>query len=209
MLSAREPVAPALEPSLIDAMCDTQGAFSGIGPHIAQDLCHELAICPSIPPAVLCADKEMYATLRDGIPVYVSQFTSAKYRTQCLSMPNVNSPLAYNYKSATNYLNQYLKVYCKSSVRMARDQYNNFARRGLFDPAHTIGKFLRRSVYCCSHRAALGAPYVPAEDQLIDREYANVPVYQYSLKSGDPIHTVIVARQPENWPYSRAKRVGR
>ncbi len=122
-------------------MCDTQEAFSGIGPHTAHDLCHELVIHPSIPPAVLCADEEMYSTLRDGIPVYVSQYASAQYRTRCLSMPNLNSPLAYNYKSDTNYLHQYMKVYCKSSVRMTRDDHNKFARRGLFDPAHTIGEF--------------------------------------------------------------------
>lgn len=49
---------------------------------------------------------------------------------------------------------------------------------------------------------------MPDEDQLIDVEYAIVPVYQYSLQFGDAMYTVIVARQPENWRYSGAKRVG-
>ena len=108
-----------------------------------MDLLHYLAIWPGMPPRELCADANLYEALRTGLASYAAQYVSAEYRTRCLGTPNVTASFAFNYKSDINYVNQYLKVYRKCTVTMKADIYNKYARLGLFDCAHTIGRLRR------------------------------------------------------------------
>ena len=126
--------------SILAALVSIQEAFNGYGQHTATDLLHSLVIWPGMPPREVCADEQTYAALRTGLSVYASQYVSAEFRTRCLSIPNHTAALTFNYKSDINYINQYLHVYRKCTVRMRADLYNKYAMLGLFDPKHVIGK---------------------------------------------------------------------
>ena len=132
--------AKAKHPSLLDVICSTQEVFNGYGQHTAHDLLHSLALWPAYPPALLCADDTLYEQFKTALNAYAAQYTSATFRSRCVSTPNQTSPLYYNYASDDNYLNMYLRVFRKCAVRMEREEYNRFARLGLFDPSHIIGK---------------------------------------------------------------------
>ncbi|KAJ2981406.1 hypothetical protein NUW54_g10877 [Trametes sanguinea] len=161
--------------------------FNGYGQHTSHDLLHTLGLWPGMPASELCADEEMFIRFKSSLHTYAAQYTSTTYRRRCLSLPNRLSPLEYNYKSDDNYHKLYLKVFRKSVVRMTREEYNGFAKAGLFDSSHVIGE-----------------PYQFSEQDLIDVAYREVPVYQYvqSNKTKEPIYTVIVAKPPLHWKYS-------
>ncbi|KAI0324990.1 hypothetical protein GY45DRAFT_1375105 [Cubamyces sp. BRFM 1775] len=168
--------------SILAALVSIQEAFNGYGQHTATDLLHSLVIWPGMPPREVCADEQMYAALRAGLSVYASQYVSAEFRTRCLSIPNHTAALTFNYKSDINYINQYLHVYRKCTVRMRADLYNKYAMVGLFDTKHVIG-----------------APYVAHQSQLAFVQYKrDVPVYEY--KSGSTtLYSVIRAARPLEW----------
>ncbi|KAJ2998088.1 hypothetical protein NUW54_g7064 [Trametes sanguinea] len=179
--------ASAAKVSLLDALCSRQDVFNGYGQHTSHELLHVLGLWPGMPALELCADEEMFNRFKMCLHTYAAQYTSNTYRRRCLSLPNRQSPLEYNYKSDDNYHKLYLRVFRKSLVRMTREEYNRFARLGLFNSDHVIGE-----------------PYQVNENDLIDVAYKDVPVYQYlqSHKSKEPIYTAIVARPPSHWKYS-------
>ncbi|OSD00095.1 hypothetical protein PYCCODRAFT_1394003 [Trametes coccinea BRFM310] len=174
-------------PALLDAICSTQEVFNGYGQHTAHELLHELGLWPGMPVAELCCDEDTYSAFKQELHLYAEQYTSSTYRERCLSLPNQDSPLVYNYKSDDNYHKHYLRVFRKASVRVPRALFNRLAKAGLFNPAHTIGE-----------------PYQYSEEELIAVEYRDIPVYQYTAfsSSKDPIYSVIVARRPPSWKYS-------
>ncbi|OSC97864.1 hypothetical protein PYCCODRAFT_1471507 [Trametes coccinea BRFM310] len=179
--------ASAAKVSLLDALCSRQDVFNGYGQHTSHGLLHVLGLWPGMPASELCADEGMFNRFKMCLHTYAAQYTSNTYRRRCLSLPNRQSPLEYNYKSDDNYHKLYLRVFRKSLVRMTREEYNRFARLGLFNSDHVIGE-----------------PYQVNENDLIDVAYKDVPVYQYlqSHKSKEPIYTAIVARPPSHWKYS-------
>ncbi|CDO75084.1 hypothetical protein BN946_scf185010.g9 [Trametes cinnabarina] len=177
-----------LSSSLLKVICQRQDIFNGYGQHTTHDLLHSLAIWPSMPPAELCADDNLYSNFKQALSDYANQYISPTYRKRCLGTPNQNSPLVYNYKSDDNYLRQYLKVYRKSTVRMTAEEYNLFARSGLFNGSHIIG-----------------TPYQYSEQELIKVAYTDVPVMKYipiGKKKRDPVYSVITAKRPSHWAYS-------
>ncbi|KAI0328058.1 hypothetical protein GY45DRAFT_1282616 [Cubamyces sp. BRFM 1775] len=178
--------APSL-PSLLDVMLNTPSVFNGYGPHTAQDLLYQLGIWPTMPPENLCADNTAFAEFKAALVSYAAQFVSSVYRTRCLKVPTYNEYDDTNPQRDENYYSQYLKVFRKCTIRIPRDLYNEYVKRGLLDPSHTIGE-----------------PYSYNEDDLIFVKYREVPVYQYSEGSGEPIYSVICARRPPGWKYSGA-----
>ena len=125
--------------SLLSALVSMQEVFNGYGQHTAMDLLYHLAIWPGMPPRELCADEDAYQRLRAGLSTYALQYSSARFRSRCLLVPNHGPPLAFNYTSDDNYTNQFLNVYRKCTVKMDAELFNYYAMLGLLDPAHIIG----------------------------------------------------------------------
>ncbi|KAI0349099.1 hypothetical protein OH77DRAFT_1415553 [Trametes cingulata] len=175
--------------SIRDSITTMQQVFNGYGQHTANDLLHSLALWPGMSPRDLCRDDELYAELKVGLSTYASQFVTPRYRANCLSLPNRKEALFFNYAGEKNYINQYCQVYRKIKVRMPRDLYNKFVKRGLFNPAHIIGK-----------------PYSYSEDDLLRVNYTNVPVLAYAVGS-DLMYSVILGRRPRHWRGAKARGV--
>ncbi|KAI0350820.1 hypothetical protein OH77DRAFT_1008886 [Trametes cingulata] len=173
--------APTL-PALLDVMLNTPEVFNGYGPHTAQDLLYQLSLWPSMPPAELCADDAAFAEFKAALSSYAAEFVSPLYRTRCLGVPNGETS---HHKNEDSYHAQFLKVFRKCTVRIPRELYNEYVKRGLFDPTHTIGE-----------------PYSYSEEDLIHVKYRDVPVYQFSDGFGDPVYSAICARRPSGWRYS-------
>ncbi|KAH9849989.1 hypothetical protein C2E23DRAFT_735966 [Lenzites betulinus] len=182
--SARSAHAPLA--SLLHTMLGNQELFNGYGQHTAHDLLHSLGLWPTTPPLIVCSDEDLYLRFKEALHSYAQQFSSDTYRKRCLSQPNHSSSIVFNYMSDDNYHNQYLKVFRKSSVRLTQEEYNMFARQGLFNPSHTIGM----------------EPYNCMPEELIRVKTKEVPVYIYTRGRGDPIYTVITARRPASWRHS-------
>ncbi|EIW60877.1 uncharacterized protein TRAVEDRAFT_71124 [Trametes versicolor FP-101664 SS1] len=169
--------------SILQALLHTQQVYNGYGAHTAMDLLHRLGIWPGMPLFEFCSNDELYSLLRDILPVDASQYVSPTYRTRCLSLPNREAAFAFNYKSDINFVNQFLKVYRKCSVKMSREQYNMYVKNGLFNPSHTIG-----------------APYAYTDAELLsddEVEYKMMPVFRY--EDGDVMYSAIQARRPSHW----------
>ncbi|KAI0657065.1 hypothetical protein C8Q70DRAFT_289428 [Cubamyces menziesii] len=177
-------------PSLLDTMLNTQSVFNGYGVHTAQDLLYQLGIWPTLPPEVLCADDTAFEEFKATLSSYAAQYTSSVFRTRCLKVPSYNEYDNPTQGRDENYYSQYLKVYRKCTIRMPRDLYNEYVKRGLLDASHTIGE-----------------PYSYKETDLILVKYREVPVYQYDKGSGDPVYSVICAQRPSGWKYSGASAV--
>ena len=128
-------------PSLLDTMLNTQSVFNGYGVHTAQDLLYQLGIWPTMPPEVLCADDTAFEEFKATLSSYAAQYTSSVFRTRCLKVPSYNEYDNPTQGRDENYYSQYLKVYRKCTIRMPRDLYNEYVKRGLLDASHTIGKF--------------------------------------------------------------------
>ncbi|KAI0665794.1 hypothetical protein C8Q78DRAFT_1083646 [Trametes maxima] len=204
-------------PSLLTVICNKQEVFNGYGQHTTHDLLHSLGLWPTMPPAVLCADDKMYEEFKNALSMYARQYITDTYRERCLSTPDPNSPLAYNYKSDDNYLQQFLNVFRKCQIRMPKDEYNKFTKLGLFNPSHIIGKqltSLRSTLYSnwdnrprlsMINYHYLGTPYQYTEDELAHVTYKDVTVFQYTCgRNSDPIYSVIRAQRPPHWRYSVA-----
>ncbi|CDO77527.1 hypothetical protein BN946_scf184912.g26 [Trametes cinnabarina] len=174
----------SIPPSILDVMCSNQDVFNGYGQHTAHDLLHKLGIWPGMTPYSLCTDDTKYDHFKRALHEYAQQYQSPPYRARCLGVPNHPSALTYNYKSDDNYHMHYLLVYRKSTVRMSREDYNSFAKQGLFNPSHVIGE-----------------PYSFKDIELISVAYRDVAIYQYSRSGKDPIYSVISARPPAHWKY--------
>ncbi|KAI0349946.1 hypothetical protein OH77DRAFT_1489972 [Trametes cingulata] len=174
--------------SLLTSLTALQFVFNGFGQHTAHDLLHSLALWPGMSPYELCRDDELYAEFKLALSSYASQFVTKEYRTKCLSSPNRDAAFYYNYKSEKNYINSYCKVYRKVTVRMPADLYNKFAKRGLFNAAHMIGK-----------------PYNWTQDELLNVKYSDIPVLAYKV-GGTFMYSVIQARRPVHWRGSKAHR---
>ena len=114
--------------------------FNGYGRHTAHDLLFYFHAWPGMPPSVICSDDELFHRFKALLGTYARQFIGSKYRSACLGIVNSRSPFAFNYKSDSNYLNQYVKVYRKWEVNIEAPQYNELYMDGLLDPNHTIGK---------------------------------------------------------------------
>ncbi|KAH9853346.1 hypothetical protein C2E23DRAFT_728878 [Lenzites betulinus] len=190
--------------SILFAITSTQDVFNGYGQHTATDLLHSLALWPGMPLRQLCSDDTRYNEFKEALAVYAQQYVSDTYRTRCLSLPNRSTPLAFNYKSDTNYLNQYLKVYRKCEVQLSAETYNRYASLGMFNTAHTIGALFiySSSVPATSpHFNILGAPYCPASNELIHANevaFKTVPVFMCEHRD-IVIYSVICARRPDGW----------
>ncbi|EIW53681.1 uncharacterized protein TRAVEDRAFT_174501 [Trametes versicolor FP-101664 SS1] len=179
--------------SILQALLHTQQVYNGYGAHTAMDLLHRLGIWPGMPLFEFCSNDELYSLLRKILPVDASQYVSSTYRTRCLSLPNREAAFAFNYKSDINFVNQFLKVYRKCSVKMSREQYNMYVKNGLFNPLHTIG-----------------APYAYTEAELLsddEVEYKMMPVFRY--EDGDVMYSAIQARRPSHWRGAASIPVGR
>ncbi|KAI0325881.1 hypothetical protein GY45DRAFT_1259994, partial [Cubamyces sp. BRFM 1775] len=194
------------QPSLLDVICASQEVFNGYGQHTAHDLLHSLALWPTYPPSLLCANDALYEQFKTELHRYAMQYVSSVYRLRCLSTPNQLSPLYYNYTSDDNYLNHYLRVFRKCVVRMDREEYNRFIRLGLLDPSHTIGECRSLLLVHVAEPCTSGEPYECDERDLIQVLYTDVPVYQY-IEANNPIYTVIRAQRPSGWRYSQATGV--
>ncbi|OSC99552.1 hypothetical protein PYCCODRAFT_1446678 [Trametes coccinea BRFM310] len=173
------------ESTLLDVMCSSQDVFNGYGQHTAHDLLHRVRLFPTTPPFYVCSSDVLFDRLKSTLSSYAKQYISTTYRERCLCQPNQLTPLFFNYTSNDNYLNQYLLVFRKSTLRMPRDEYNQFAKEGLFNRAHTIGDH-----------------YDVQPHELIKTNWKEVPVYQFSQAGKNPIYSVIVARRPATWRYA-------
>ena len=127
--------------TIIHVLTERQDVFNGYGQHTASDLLHDLGVWPGMPVEEVCKNYILFQSLKTHLHTYTKQFVSDLYRVRCLSVPN-GPAFAFNYKSDTNYINQFLTVYRKCSVRIRREEYNSMAQQGLFNANHTIGSSL-------------------------------------------------------------------
>ncbi|KAM5531772.1 hypothetical protein V8D89_014542 [Ganoderma adspersum] len=186
---SRRPI-PMTE-TIIHALTERQDIFNGYGQHTASDLLHDLGIWPGMPVEEVCKNGMLFQSLKIRLHTYAIQFVSDLYRIRCLSVPN-GPAFAFNYKSDTNYINQFLTVYRKCSVRIRHDEYNFMVRQGLFNVDHTIG-----------------APYRCSDDEVIDVEHTDKPVFVYKLVVQDKKdkknktevvwYSAIRAKRPHHW----------
>ncbi|PIL36895.1 hypothetical protein GSI_00585 [Ganoderma sinense ZZ0214-1] len=176
--------------TIIHVLTERQDIFNGYGQHTASDILYDLRIWPGMPAEHVCKDNKLFQSLKIRLHTYAAQFVSDRYRELCLSVPN-GPAFAFNYKSDTNYINQYLSVYRKCFVRIRREQYNAMAREGLFNSEHMIG-----------------ARYHCEDDELIDVNYRDVPVFVYRLVEEDKgdkkkkevlWYSPIRAKRPSHW----------
>nr|VWP01029.1 Oligopeptide transporter OPT-like protein [Ganoderma boninense] len=173
---------PRWSQTVLSVLTSNQEVFNGYGEHTDNDLLHHLRLWPGMPILELCRSNVLFQRFEEALHVYATQFISQEYRSRCLSTPNADAAFAFNYKSDTNYVNQYVTVYRKCSVRLKRDQYNAFAKEGLFDSAHTLGR-----------------PYSWCDEDLITVEHKDVPVYMFKNAAVEPCYTVIRAKPPMHW----------
>ncbi len=124
---------------MVEVICANQAVFNGYGRHTAHDLLHHLRVWPGTPPSVICSDDSQYSRFKTLLGNYARIFVQQEYQYACLGTPNLDSPVAYNYKSDNNYINQYVKVYRKWSVRLGAYEWNEYYFEGLFDREHTLG----------------------------------------------------------------------
>lgn len=126
--------------TILQTMCSKQDIFNGFGRHTSTDVLHRLRLWPGMPAFELCRDDVMFEAFKSGLCGYVVQYRSKEYQRDCLGEANGEQALSFNYKSDTNYINKYLWVYRKCLIQIPQDEYNSFAKEGLLNPRHVIGK---------------------------------------------------------------------
>ena len=129
-----------LADGLVKVMCREQQIFNGFGRHTTNDLLHILGLWPGTPPYVVCSDDVAYSQFRTALLEYTQTWTTDQYWKDCLAPTNLHSPVAFNHRSDSNYMNRYMFVFRKSEIsQMPGDLYNTYVRKGLLNPDHMIG----------------------------------------------------------------------
>ncbi|TEB31913.1 hypothetical protein FA13DRAFT_1791209 [Coprinellus micaceus] len=126
---------------MVDAIgSNSTMAFGGFGHHLANDFLHFVLIHPLLSPYTVCSDEAMWGRLRGHIATYMAQWQSNTYIEHCCQSGNSRNPFAFNATQERNCHTGYVAVHTKKMVRIYKDQYNQLASLGLFDPDHTIGE---------------------------------------------------------------------
>ncbi|KAK7001753.1 hypothetical protein R3P38DRAFT_3044301 [Favolaschia claudopus] len=177
----QEVLEKATHTPIIDVLLDANGPGGGVGQHLANDLLFCCALHPDTPANVLCADDDLYGSLRDTFPSFMAKFSSKTYFARCGSTPNTRNPFSFNLTSDTNFLRGYVQVYRKEEARVPAALYDLYQSRGLLDPQHTMGTPYTRG-------------WVPT-----DKQFKLLPVRFFEGGANKRYH-VIRAKPPSTWP---------
>lgn len=126
---------------IIKEICNNPfGAFSGFGRHCANDFLFLNTIFPGMPSYLICSDDKFYEEFKDAIYSYVTQFSSTKFYKLVSSIPNTENPFSFNETSNTIYIDKYIQVFRRAYANVPKKLYEKYAKLGLLDPDHTIGR---------------------------------------------------------------------
>lgn len=183
---------------IVDALRADAMAFSGVGRHLANDICFENAFHPSMPVSLICRDNNAFDSFKANLRSYMGQWIEPEYFETCGGSPMTTNPFEYNMKSGTKYFQERMKVFRKATVCVPEDLFNWYVREGLLDSNHTIGlspfsvpKSLKLT--CLS----VGLPYKHDPSQL----HSGVKKVVNVVKISKPVnaYTIIKAKVPEGW----------
>lgn len=133
---------PPMRPMIKQICANSGGAFTGLGRHLANDLCFHLAIHPATPAIYMCQDEERFAELLNGIPGYLDRFIQPSYHDTmaascCLGQEN---PFEFHEHANRTYLHSFVDVFRRCSVQVDGNLYVKYITQGLLDRRHTIGE---------------------------------------------------------------------
>ena len=139
------PATPAPAPlrSMIKEICaNSGGAFSGLGRHLANDICFHLAIHPATPAIYICQDNKRFAELLEGIPEYLGQFTKPGYYQPMEASCGLGRKNPFEFHEDANriYMHSYVDVFRRCNRQVPEALYVKYIKQGLLDPQHIIGE---------------------------------------------------------------------
>jgi hypothetical protein len=126
---------------VVEALRNDPMAFSGVGRHLANNICFENAFYPSMPVSLICHDDKVFASFKANLRTYMHQWIEPEYFETCGGNPVTNNPFEYNEKSGRKYAQERLRVFRKAVVSVPDALFNWYVCKGLLDPDHTIGLF--------------------------------------------------------------------
>ncbi|EMD39381.1 hypothetical protein CERSUDRAFT_47298, partial [Gelatoporia subvermispora B] len=173
---------------IVQQLCSAQFVFNGFGMHLANDFLFSLAFWPGTPASVICANDELFNTLKNAIQPFMTQWVSSKYRKRVCSNANTSNPLVDHNHSYLNFVNQYVHVYRRQEVRVPTELYNCMVLSGLLDEAYTISFDLKYEL--------------PSTDKLTTRSFKKLPVFKYRAGSFGMFYSVIRAQRPDDWSWA-------
>jgi hypothetical protein len=144
-VTEQQPTAPPPLRPMIKEICANSGAaFTGLGRHLANDLCYHLVIHPATPAIYICQDDTRFKGLLNGIPEYLKCFTEPGYLSAMAGSCGVDqeNPFRFNENSNRLYMHCYVDVFRRCSKLVPEDVYLKYLYQGLLDPRHTIGELL-------------------------------------------------------------------
>jgi len=113
---------------------------TGLGRHLIMDFFHWAAIFPGTPSYIICAtDPEIYAHIRNVLPIFMARFASDDYYRIAGSVTNSKNPFAFNTKVNDLYISQYIDVFRRIKVEVGRELFHRFLKKGYLDKHHTMG----------------------------------------------------------------------
>ncbi|RDB24436.1 hypothetical protein Hypma_008475 [Hypsizygus marmoreus] len=172
---------------LCDIYSNSHRAFSGFGPHTANDFLYQIALFPGTPSYIICLDDRKYTDFKVSLHTYMAQFYAPEFLSRVASVANDNNPFAFQGISNLTYTSSYTLVFRRTSVKVPRDLYNRYASLGLLDPEHIIGQ-----------------PYLGRID-LCKRTKRKATVYL--VHGALKFYTIIRAETPDGWDNGRAEAV--
>ena len=114
---------------------------SGLGRHLINDFFFRTLIFPGTPSYVVCCTQPaLYERIREQLPLFMARFGTPEFFEAVGSIPNSANPFAFNQKSNSTYMGRYIDVFRRVKVKLTREFYNAYARAGLLDKNHIIGK---------------------------------------------------------------------
>lgn len=116
------------------------GAFAGFGRHLAEDLLFYIAIYPGIPGYMICEDEKLFEVFNNALIAMMEAFTSSEFSTYCGIPADAQQPFKFRDKANREYMKCWLAIFKRTKVLVKRDLYNYYAKLGLLDPEHTMGK---------------------------------------------------------------------
>lgn len=121
------------------------GAFSGFGRHLVNDFLFNVATHPGTPAISICGDDETFAEFSKGIPDYLKRFTEPHFMKTMTSscVAGRKNPFEFNEDSNRHYMQHFIDVFRRCSVKVPKELYIKYLNKGLLDSRHTIGEFVQ------------------------------------------------------------------
>ncbi|KAI5830837.1 hypothetical protein K523DRAFT_415528 [Schizophyllum commune Tattone D] len=179
-----------LHTPLIDALCDPAiFPFNAFDRHTANDAAHGMGVFPNTPVSAFVQDDRIFAQFTHSLQSYLAQFDSQQFLKAMVSLPNTDNPIAFNKGVHDTYVNRYIHVFRRTTVRISAALYNFQLRNGLRHENHTIGQPYLREI-------------APEE---LAANYKEVKVVYYR-KPYDSF-TTILAKVPDDWAQLAVVRI--